>query len=389
MRYKCTTKFKNRHGQITGYELLGDDGQRMRVVSLQLKEAIRSGKVEVTNLKLTADGRLISAKAKEVGVEYARKATKAACGRSEAEPGTELGRYKKLDEGEFVRELARIFADCGRSIFGKRKVHTEPSDASLRTEDFVEIDMYCGYPEDSKRCFLKLVAQPYGDGQTCLYISRVAEVASEFRGGSEKLENDQAHTTVCTPILTYATLNTAKRFVEEYVSSRRCRLLGEGIYLRSDARLSIDNPQLEKYNGHKVKILKHIKNPFGKEQGATGYPAGSLEEDNELFTFRHSRGALGYKVQFEDGTTAMVWDEEIKETDAYDAYVAFRIDTQLTTGGRVMTGFFVLGQRGSDLHWVALVRKESFEAAKAYIKYIRKDPTKQAVYGPGGGSIKV
>lgn len=56
---KCTQKFRNKHNQIIGYELMDQNGQTKQVRSDILKDVIRQGKIEVANLVLTSDNRLI------------------------------------------------------------------------------------------------------------------------------------------------------------------------------------------------------------------------------------------------------------------------------------------------------------------------------------------
>ena len=59
MIIKCTKKFRNKHNQIIGYELMDQNGQTKQVRPDVLKEVIRQRKLEVSNLMLTSDNRLI------------------------------------------------------------------------------------------------------------------------------------------------------------------------------------------------------------------------------------------------------------------------------------------------------------------------------------------
>lgn len=107
MRYKCITKCKNRHNQIIGYDLMGEDGQRTRVAPIQLKEAIRAGRVEVTNLKLTADDRLIDAKSQAV----------------------DIGSTKKAIES-FDKNMTKLLESFGKEVFGGYVNFNDTSDRS-------------------------------------------------------------------------------------------------------------------------------------------------------------------------------------------------------------------------------------------------------------------
>lgn len=70
-------------------------------------------------------------------------------------------------------------------------------------------------------------------------------------------------------------------------------------------------------------------------------------------------------------------------------YLAFRIDTSTIKDHRVVKGYFVRGQRDTDYNWPMLAEFDSMDAAKEYIKSIRADPIRQAVYGPTGYGIQL
>lgn len=61
----CIQKFRDKRGVIVGYRLQDSNGAVNDVNSLQLKQAIRDGRVSITNLRLTSDGRLVDCGAKE------------------------------------------------------------------------------------------------------------------------------------------------------------------------------------------------------------------------------------------------------------------------------------------------------------------------------------
>lgn len=70
-------------------------------------------------------------------------------------------------------------------------------------------------------------------------------------------------------------------------------------------------------------------------------------------------------------------------------YVSFRIDTSSIKDSKVVSGFFVRGQRQSDYNWPLLGEFSSMDAAKSFIRSIRADPVRQTVYGPGGYGIRI
>ena len=57
-------KFKDKQGRITGYRLEDENGLMKDFKSEDIKQNIRSGKLEIINLKLTTDNRLIDRKEK-------------------------------------------------------------------------------------------------------------------------------------------------------------------------------------------------------------------------------------------------------------------------------------------------------------------------------------
>lgn len=59
-KYKCVSKLRNKQKRIHGYVLEGTDQRRVQTYADQLKYCIRNYRMTVTNLKLTADNRLIS-----------------------------------------------------------------------------------------------------------------------------------------------------------------------------------------------------------------------------------------------------------------------------------------------------------------------------------------
>ena len=62
LKAKCIEKIRDKNNHIIGYKIIGNDKKPMPVKPESLKKAIRSGQLEVTNLTLTSDNRLIDKK---------------------------------------------------------------------------------------------------------------------------------------------------------------------------------------------------------------------------------------------------------------------------------------------------------------------------------------
>ena len=60
MDVTCVKKERDKHNNIVGYILRGENGSGItRVTPEELKKAILDNRIHVNNLKLTSDGRLI------------------------------------------------------------------------------------------------------------------------------------------------------------------------------------------------------------------------------------------------------------------------------------------------------------------------------------------
>lgn len=57
---KCTARVRNNSNVITHYHLIDDSGNKVIVTSDYLKDALRNKSVDVSNLKLTSDGRIVA-----------------------------------------------------------------------------------------------------------------------------------------------------------------------------------------------------------------------------------------------------------------------------------------------------------------------------------------
>ena len=58
-QFRCVEKLREANGKIYGYTLVDNDGKQKKVRAEVLKMNIRDGKVNVSNLKLTSDKRLV------------------------------------------------------------------------------------------------------------------------------------------------------------------------------------------------------------------------------------------------------------------------------------------------------------------------------------------
>lgn len=59
---KCTARVRDNSNVITHYHLIDDSGNKVIVTSEYLKGALRNKSVNISNLKLTSDGRIVAVK---------------------------------------------------------------------------------------------------------------------------------------------------------------------------------------------------------------------------------------------------------------------------------------------------------------------------------------
>ena len=88
---KCISKIRNEQGIITGYQLQDNNGNIKVVQANELKEAIKRGEVNCTNLQLTSDNRLID---KKDGIEKLVVKTRVIGGTRDIEYGNATYRVK-------------------------------------------------------------------------------------------------------------------------------------------------------------------------------------------------------------------------------------------------------------------------------------------------------
>ena len=69
-------------------------------------------------------------------------------------------------------------------------------------------------------------------------------------------------------------------------------------------------------------------------------------------------------------------------------YLNFRIENQWVKDGKVVDGWFILGQRSTDLNWSLLHEAASFEGAKEFIRGILESAD-QLVYDTDGYTINI
>lgn len=62
----CVGKIRDNSGKILGYKLRSADGRICKVQAFDLKESIRNGSMQVENLAMTRDNRLIDTKTKDL-----------------------------------------------------------------------------------------------------------------------------------------------------------------------------------------------------------------------------------------------------------------------------------------------------------------------------------
>lgn len=84
----------------------------------------------------------------------------------------------------------------------------------------------------------------------------------------------------------------------------------------------------------------------------------------------------------------LIWGKGEREELNTMEYFNFRVDRQWIINGKVVSGWFVLGQMKNNYNWKLLYEAVSFEAAKEFIRRIR-DNDNQNVYGPDSYAIKM
>ena len=115
---KCIEKFRDKQNKIYGYRLVDLNGQTQDVTPENLKRAIKSGEINIINLMLTSDGRLIDKETK--------KATDV----------PKLGDYSNMDKNtiwlqEMIHTANQIYKELINNIHIKSKFNTENIDVFL------------------------------------------------------------------------------------------------------------------------------------------------------------------------------------------------------------------------------------------------------------------
>lgn len=99
---KCIQKFRDKNGKIYGYRLIDINEAIQDVTSENLKRAIDKKEINVVNLTLTADGRLVDCKPKKQLVN------KKILGDAPRQPEIKLNKYKRPAEADNYREFIAL-----------------------------------------------------------------------------------------------------------------------------------------------------------------------------------------------------------------------------------------------------------------------------------------
>lgn len=125
IQVKCIQKFKDKTGKIIGYRLIDLNGVTQDVKAENLKAAISAGKVNVVNLTLTSDGRLVGTK--EKGLQNKSLGTPPS-GIDAKEVGKQAGNYgyfRYLDP-KYFGVTSNSYFTVGHKVTGSdRKEHPE------------------------------------------------------------------------------------------------------------------------------------------------------------------------------------------------------------------------------------------------------------------------
>lgn len=101
---KCIEKFRDKQGRIYGYRLIDLNGKTQDVTPDNLKNAIKTGKINIVNLTLTSDNRLIDKETKQLQSKELGEAPK-----RKVEKHITANKSKNLDNIQ-VSELAKSFS---------------------------------------------------------------------------------------------------------------------------------------------------------------------------------------------------------------------------------------------------------------------------------------
>ena len=55
----CTKRFKDNKGEVIGYRIIDDDGNKIDVTEAALISAMRANKIVIENIELTDDDRIL------------------------------------------------------------------------------------------------------------------------------------------------------------------------------------------------------------------------------------------------------------------------------------------------------------------------------------------
>lgn len=121
------SKFRDKNGKIIGYTIQSDKGEIKEVKSEDLKKAIIAKKIEVLNLTLTSDGRLVDktikikapAKAKKVNIKDLKK--------------NWLGKIADIVSWSLLNNEA-LLADNDKLIFTSQQIEPAEIDSLIITE---------------------------------------------------------------------------------------------------------------------------------------------------------------------------------------------------------------------------------------------------------------
>lgn len=144
IQVKCIEKIRDKNGKIYGYKLQDLNQQTRAITSGILKDAIRRGEIEVVNLKLTSDNKLIDrAETKLNDVKLGVHQKEVRTTKTESKVNTEL-----------ERSIAKAFVDLDLELCGMGDNYLETVEEICETAE-IEFDMY---KEDTSRDYIIIKA---------------------------------------------------------------------------------------------------------------------------------------------------------------------------------------------------------------------------------------
>ena len=108
IQVKCIEKLRDKNNKIYGYKLQDLNQQTRNITSGILKDAIRRGEIDVVNLKLTADNKLIDRKEQDIN--------NLKIGKKQSQHVTKANQAKQAQQTKLERSIAKALIDLDLEV---------------------------------------------------------------------------------------------------------------------------------------------------------------------------------------------------------------------------------------------------------------------------------